>query len=291
MCKELKNKYVMIATLLLCIITFTFVTTNCSAKNPMNSIDTIEMPQFNEEIHSTNMFTVSFHYEIGNIELGIVPTKTDEGQVQIGIESFDKIARDFDFIEMFQNRLFFCHTQYEKDIWHGYFPNNTFTVTLKEGHVFQDAVKALLHDDNVQQVYYVFSDDPFYWGHARPHSIPNSLLICFNYNTLDIFEWGFEVGKNEERQVQIGIESFDNIAEKYNFTDMLQLHYVLISEGSVFFHKHNLFRNVFRITVEDNDVLFDAVQELIRDTNILAVSFDYNLGCHAIGGYYFGGEQ
>ncbi|MCL2065408.1 MAG: hypothetical protein FWG98_13700 [Candidatus Cloacimonetes bacterium] len=287
MCKKLKNKYVMIATLLLCMLTLTFVAISCSAKNPMNPNDKIVIPQFNEEIHSPNMFTVMFHHEIGNIELGIVPTKTEEGHVQIGIESFDKIAREFDFIEMFQNRLFFCQYAIEDAVWEGYFPNNTFTVTTKDGSAFQDAVKALLHDDSVQQVYYVFSDDPFYWGHARPPVIPNHLLICFDYNTLGIFEWGFEVSKNEDGQVQTGIASFDSISVKYNFTDMMQFHFDPYEP--ILIHKQNLVRNVFLISMENDEILLDARNALLQDVNILAAVRDYN-GCHMFGEFYPGGE-
>ena len=272
-----------VITVLLFVVGVSMATTSCSAKNPMNHKGTIVMPQFNEEIHSSNMFTVLFHYEIGNIELGIVPTKTEEGQVQIGIESFDKIAREFDFIEMFQNRLFFCHSQIEDGVWNGYFPNNYFSVTIKDGSKIQDAVTALFHDSSVQEVCYTF-----FCGYG-PNIVQNSLLICFDYNTLGIFEWGFEATINESGQVQTGIESFDNIAVKYNFTDMLQLHFRL--EEASFAHKHNLVRNVFRITVKDNDVLIEAVQELILDTNVLAVNYDINFGCHALGDYYFGGEQ
>jgi len=67
--------------------------------------------------------------------------KTRSNQIQIGLPSFDKIARDYDFTDI--QRMFWVKNQQWKDE-NGAYPMNIFKITIKDDTQKDNALKALL---------------------------------------------------------------------------------------------------------------------------------------------------
>ena len=281
MCKTKKTNCRKAITMIM-LITLIALTTMCSqeSKYSVTKFQTDhdyeighDFPSFDENLHASNkLFVVFDHLTTGTLYEGFMPEKDGEGNIQIGYESFDKLAQKYGIIEMFQERLFFYPQQAMYGICLGYVQTNVFTLTLQKPNMIEKAVQEMLKNDAVYRVTYVKKGLPPY-----THGYPVSLLICFDYETLGFFEWEFNYHVNDKGEIQIGIDSFDYLAAKYNFTDFYQLYLNRFYEDDLPYGKHSPLNNVFRIGLDDVSNIEDILTDLLNDSSILSATYGSTL--------------
>jgi len=258
-----------------------FVTTSCDEENYPTTPQTLqEAPPFDPEKHHPNQLHLDFiDYPPGYTKLGLAiePPLNKDGQIQIGIESFDKLAIKYNFTELYFWREFRCKEKLYQDVWLGYLIHRGFTLTLKDSTVIQDALNALLNDKYIVAAKYIFISNEVYppFFDENLH-LPNELWITLNPRVAGFIDFGFEPEKNENGQVQIGYPSFDEIAIKYDITDMKQLYFFSpdnLNINTNFFDDCRY--NDFLITIKDNTNIRDVYYEL-RQTQGLVLRVTYN---------------
>ncbi|MCL2065681.1 MAG: hypothetical protein FWG98_15105 [Candidatus Cloacimonetes bacterium] len=245
----------------------------------------VEAPPWDEEIHEPNMLDV----EISGLSSKFIPWKgyeiemtiNENGQIQVGIESFDKIAVEYDFIDMEFWSEFQCPDLGYPDVWLGHLVHRGYVITLRDGRVIQEALNALLNDSRIPAARYQYKHRPIENPPFDPEMHePNELWISLNQNIFGIIELGFEPRKNEYGQTQIGHDLFDEIAVKYNIIDMKQLHFLQSNfpDEKYWSISNNLWGydcryNDFLITIKDNELINDVFDELLKSKITMRVDF------------------
>lgn len=107
----------------------------------------IAFTTFNEKDFYPNSIIICFDANAINSRTGeIMIEHTNDGQVQIGLHSFDELSRLYDFTNL--ERLLWVKDQE----WHdedGAYPMNIFRVTIKNNNRIEEALKALMADKNL----------------------------------------------------------------------------------------------------------------------------------------------
>ena len=135
---------------------------------------------FNERVFYPNIIVVCFDANAIKTNTGdIFITKTEDGQVQIGLESFDKYAINYNFIDI--KRMYFVDSQ----DWHdtnGAYPMNIFRVTLKDNEVIEQALSVLETDKDI-----IFAEYEAIMYAAMPEKyIPNDPLFSASWHLTKI---------------------------------------------------------------------------------------------------------
>ena len=257
---------------MLSIILLMVMLVNCSTKPSSFNPVVREIEPFDEDKHDPRTILITLNHEtVGFIQIDFIPSISTEGHIQIGVESFDQIAQKYSFEKMFQNRLMWDPNLVEDMVWLGYSPYNGFTLTLSDGSDIQGAVNALINDINILHVNY-FPKEGIIYDQASYRS--TSILICIDYQVHDYLAWGYEAKKNDQGQIQLGLESFDNLAVKFNFTDLRQLHLGVYRDNEGIYKEFSPMNNVFRILFDDADIIQEIYNSLKNDRSIIYVSYD-----------------
>jgi len=103
----------------------------------------------------------------------------------------------------------------------------------------------------------------------------NNLVVCFDANAINTKTGEIKVNKTTEGQIQIGLESIDKIAIKYNFISIERMFYVKNQEWCDTNGAYPM--NIFRIVLEDNRVIQEALEDIIKDKSVIFAEFDPKL--------------
>ena len=275
--------------LILLFVAIVMLATSCNEYDLINSSDhtnpTQEAPPWDEELHEPNMLDVDFY----SLSLKLIPwvgydfgmTWNENGQIQIGHESFDKLAVKYDFIDMEFWSDHPCPDKSYSAVWLGDFMHWGFTITLRENDVIQEALNDLLKINILRAARYshklpkleipIFDESLHY---------PNELWITLNQGIFGFIELGFAPTKNDNGQIQIGHAEFDAMAIKYDFTEMRQL-YLLQRDFSDENYLPIWYEHVkdycryydFLITIADNETIEEVFQILTENIAVLRVSY------------------
>ena len=133
-----------------------------------------------------------------------------------------------------------------------------FRIYTENNRVIQNALNALLKDTSVLRADYCYKTtiSPF----DEELHFANVLLVHLNAEFFGHIDIGYEVTKNENGIVQMGVQPFDNIATQYGIIDMTQLslnEYLYIPNW--FYH---CIHNNFMITIENNAMIEEALTAL-----------------------------
>ncbi len=102
------------------------------------------------------------------------------------------------------------------------------------------------------------------------HSYPNILVVCFDANAVHS-KVGDIKANYDNGILQIGLKNFDRLAKKYQFTSMEQVFQVKDKEWS----DNGVYpMNVFKIKLQDNSVIESALEDLLKDKNLLFAEYD-----------------
>ena len=108
-----------------------------------------------------------------------------------------------------------------------------------------------------------FNDKDFY---------PNILIVNFDAKAINTTTGDIDIRKNEDLQVQIGLNSFDKIAREYNFIEMTRKYTV---KNKAWHSENGAYpMNTFKIILKDNRDIENALSALKNDPNILFASYD-----------------
>ena len=255
-----------IITILIVIITISMIYLGCTTSIDRNQIPE---PEFDEKIHSPNSLIIVFDHEtVGVFNFGYVAEKNENGQIQIGHDSFDKMAERYNIIGIFQLDLF--DDMYVRDTeWPGYSRLNVFRITFNNALEAKELYTVLIADKSILKAWYDFKDIPKKDIPAYAQSI---LVICFDNEKTGFMDIGFEADVNEDGFVQIGYSSFDELSIRYGFTEIIQVYYYNRDTIPNF---GNLARNVFAIIMECESVIHDALFDLRNEDIILSIDYGF----------------
>jgi len=108
-----------------------------------------------------------------------------------------------------------------------------------------------------------FNDNDFY---------PNTIIVNFKSNAIKTTMGDISINQNNNKQIQIGIETFDKIAIEYNFINMTQLYKVKNKEWHT---QDGIYpMNTFKITMKDNQLIEPALIALQNENSIHFAAFD-----------------
>ena len=107
--------------------------------------------------------------------------------------------------------------------------------------------------------------------HSEKH-YPNVLIVAFDANAINTQIGEINVVSNSRGVPQIGIQSFDTIANTYHFTDIERMFWVKDQDWQ---DKNGVYpMNIFKITLNDNNVIEDALQALSTDNSVIFAEFE-----------------
>ena len=267
MVNSIKKKKCVLSKPLLCFVILVFMAVSCHT-----DVDDTELlaEPFDENRHHSNLLSVEFNHEtLGGFPFEYEVQRDENGYVQIGYQSFDKIARKYGFTDMVQTAKFACPDIITNDKWIGYFPNNMFRIYIENNRVIQSALNALLNDISISSANYCHKttlDEELHY--------PNVLLVYLNTSFFGHIDVGYEVTKNENGIVQMGVQSFDNIATQYGFIDMKQL---IMGNFDDRIYVPNWLEycvhNNFMITIDENAQIEDALTALSTESCVVFVNY------------------
>ena len=111
------------------------------------SLQIFAITNFDEKYFYPNSIVVCFDANAINTTTGDIKAEQNEdGQVQIGLHSFDRLAKEYNFTDI--ERMFWVKDQK----WHddnGAYPMNIFRVTIKDNSLIEQALRELSNDKNV----------------------------------------------------------------------------------------------------------------------------------------------
>lgn len=122
---------------------------------------------FDEKNHYKNTLVVCFYAESIKTNTGDIEIKKDEqGIVSINLESFDAIAKEFEFVDI--ERMFWVKDQ----DWHdtnGSYPMNIFKIIIRDNDRIEEALLALMNNKDIiwaeynaiSRLYYIPNDPMF----------------------------------------------------------------------------------------------------------------------------------
>ena len=280
MCKTKKTNCKKAITMIMLIALIAVVTMSCTdSRLTVTAIQSDQVnenehdiPSFDEKLHDPNKLLAIFDVETaGWFSLGYMPEKDDAGYIQIGHESFDKLSQKYGIVSMFQQRLYHECCVPDYFVWLGYPPENIFILTIKDSTMIEMALQDLFQNDAIFEVNYVNKENPKDWDRC-----PVSLWVYFDDQIHGFFEWEFKYEKNSNGQIQIGIESFDALAVKHNFTDFHQLQIGLFRNSDWETPEYSPMNNVFRIVTDGSSKIESIYQDLLNDSSIFDVSYNHN---------------
>ena len=102
--------------------------------------------------------------------------------------------------------------------------------------------------------------------------VPNTLIVSIRAEAIGTTRGEINVSRTRNNQISIGLESFDRIAVEYNFTNIERMFTVVDHEFRSGSGTHIM--NIFRITVDDNDDINDALFALSNDPDVIWVEFE-----------------
>ena len=107
----------------------------------------LAVSNFDEKNFYPNSIIVCFDSNAINSTTGeITIEQTNLGQVQIGLKSFDDLAKKYEFVDL--ERMFWVKNQKWSDD-NGAYPMNIFRVTIKNNNIIEEALNALTKDKNI----------------------------------------------------------------------------------------------------------------------------------------------
>jgi len=109
----------------------------------------------------------------------------------------------------------------------------------------------------------------------RPTNIlPNTLIISFDAKAISSIQGDITISKTPQNQIQLGLPTFDEIARKYDITDIQRRYeHVLDPEWEAPDGTH--LSNVFSLTLSDDDILPLALSELSKDPTLIWADYDW----------------
>ena len=102
--------------------------------------------------------------------------------------------------------------------------------------------------------------------------IPNVILVAFESDAIGSTRGEISITRSTGNRVNIGLTSFDQISDEYNFTDIERV--FVVDDYSFKTDSGTHLMNIFRIYVEDNDDMDNALYELSNDPNVLWAEFE-----------------
>jgi len=100
-----------------------------------------------------------------------------------------------------------------------------------------------------------------------------TIVLCFYAESIGTITGDITISKDDDGIIQIGLESFDAIAKKYEFMDIERMYYVNNPEWKGDKGVHIM--NIFRVTIKVDDIVDEAISVLNDDENIIFVEREY----------------
>ena len=114
----------------------------------------------------------------------------------------------------------------------------------------------------------VFALETFREGAA----VPNVIIVGFDAEVINTTTGDIRIESNARGMVQIGVSSFDEIANQYGFVDMERMFWV---EDQEWCDDDGLYpMNIFRVTLGDDAVINEAFAALYHDRNVKFAEFE-----------------
>ena len=109
----------------------------------------------------------------------------------------------------------------------------------------------------------IFNDQDF---------VPNTLIVSIRAEAIGSTRGEINVSRTMNNQIAIGLDTFDQIAINYNFTSIERMFTVINHEFRSESGTHIM--NIFRITLENNEDMNDALEYLSNDPDVIWVEFE-----------------
>jgi hypothetical protein len=104
--------------------------------------------------------------------------------------------------------------------------------------------------------------------------VRNIIIVCFDARAINSISGDLNISRTESGQIQIGLKQFDELAIKYDFIEIKRVHdFVKDQEWHDTNGAHLM--NIFRITIKDNDVIYQALAELEKEKYIIFSQLEY----------------
>ena len=101
---------------------------------------------------------------------------------------------------------------------------------------------------------------------------PNTLIVGFDAKIINTTTGDIDVQNNSRGAIQIGVQSFDSTANQFGFSNIERMFYV---ENQDWHDENGLYpMNIFKITIEDNSLIDNALEALSRDSNVMFAEFE-----------------
>ena len=101
--------------------------------------------------------------------------------------------------------------------------------------------------------------------------VPNSIIVCFDAQSINTTRGKIDVITNTRGQIEIGLNSFDSIASNFNFTNIERLFFVIDSEWKDSNGAYPM--NIFNVTIADNNEIEQAINALNLCTDVIFAEF------------------